>query len=199
MDGRIKSAISSITDTATGGPLSLNSFVDDQNPSLGTIREILVQKHPAGQPCTLLMSDTLPNDHDPHFTYFNQLDGELIRKMALKLEGAAGPSGIDAAGWRRLCTAFKTYSVDLCESVACLARRLCTSYVDPKTLTAFVSCHFIALNKNPGVRHIETLHRIMLSLLSRRLISWKLQVCINYVLVRNLGVRWLYIPCMRFF
>ena len=37
------------------------------------------------------------NDHDSHFIYFNQLDGEIIKKMALRLEGAVGPSGIELA------------------------------------------------------------------------------------------------------
>ena len=37
------------------------------------------------------------SDHDSHFIYFNQLDGEIIKKMALRLEGAAGSSGIEFA------------------------------------------------------------------------------------------------------
>ena len=83
---------------------------------------------------------THTSDHDPHFIYFNQLDGELIRKMALRLEGAVVPSGIDAADWHRLCTAFKYQLVDIYEAVACMTRCLCTSYVDPNYLLAFISC-----------------------------------------------------------
>lgn len=80
------------------------------------------------------------------------------------MDGAAGPSGIDAAGWKRLCTSFGTHSVDLCDAISCLARRVCTTYVDPKGLEAFVACRLIALDKYPGVRPIgigETLRRIV--------------------------------------
>ena len=69
------------------------------------------------------------------------------------ITGAAGPSGVDALGWRRFCTSFKA-SCDLCHSLASVARRLCTSYVDPSSLSAFVAGRLIALDKNPGVRPI---------------------------------------------
>ena len=42
-------------------------------------------------------------------------------------------------------------SNNLCHSLALVARRICTSYVDPEGLLAFVACK---LNKNPGVRPI---------------------------------------------
>ena len=31
------------------------------------------------------------------------------------------------------------------------AKRICTSYVDPKCITVLLACRMIALNKNPGV------------------------------------------------
>ena len=37
----------------------------------------------------------------------------------------AGPSGVDALSWRRLCTSFKS-SQDLCHALAVLTRCLCT-------------------------------------------------------------------------
>ena len=68
---------------------------------------------------------------------------------------SAGPSGIDAHGWRRLCTSFKGGSNDLCHSLALVARRICTSYVDPKSISPLsLACRLIALDKNPGVRPI---------------------------------------------
>ena len=70
------------------------------------------------------------------------------------MDGAAGPSGLDATSWKRLCTSFKGTSADLCDSLAATstARRICTRYVDPSGPTAFVACRLIALNKCPGVR-----------------------------------------------
>ena len=55
----------------------------------------------------------------------------------------------------------KSASVDLCDNLAALARRI---YVDPKGLSAFVTCRLIALDKCPGVRPIgigETVRRII--------------------------------------
>lgn len=70
------------------------------------------------------------------------------------MDGAAGPSGIDTAGWKHLCTSFRTHSADLCDALASLAKRICTTYVDPKGLEALVASRLIALDKCPGVRPI---------------------------------------------
>lgn len=80
------------------------------------------------------------------------------------MDGAAGPSGLDAAGWKRPCSSFGNHSDALCEAIAALARRTCTTYVDPTGLEAFVACRLVALDKHPGVRLIgigETLRRIV--------------------------------------
>ena len=45
-----------------------------------------------------------------------------------------------------------------------VARRLCTTYVNPKLIAPFVACRLIALDKNPGVRPIgigDTARRII--------------------------------------
>ena len=45
-----------------------------------------------------------------------------------------------------------------------MARRLCTTYVDPGGISALVACWLIALNKCPGVRPIgvgEVMRRII--------------------------------------
>ena len=66
--------------------------------------------------------------------------------------------------WRRLCTAFGEASNDLCSALACTAKRICMSYIDPKSLTAYTACRLIPLNKNPGVRPIgigEVVRRII--------------------------------------
>lgn len=57
-----------------------------------------------------------------------------IKSAALHTSGAAGPSGIDALGWRRLCTAHKSASVELYHSLALVAKRLCTELVDPAAI-----------------------------------------------------------------
>ena len=41
-----------------------------------------------------------------HSIIFKPIVCEAIRKAALKTDGSAGPSGVDAKGFRRICTSF---------------------------------------------------------------------------------------------
>ena len=95
---------------------------------------------------------------------FESLDASAIRAAALKISGAAGPSGLDAQEWRRLCTCHKAASRDLCASLAIVAQRICTSYVDPTAIKPLLASRLVALNKQPGVRPIgigDTARRII--------------------------------------
>ena len=95
---------------------------------------------------------------------FEAITGDLIRSISLRVQGSAGPSGMDAGGWRRICTAFYGASKELCIALAAMTRRICTSFVEPSGLTAFIACRLVPLNKNPGVRPIgicETIRRIV--------------------------------------
>lgn len=65
------------------------------------------------------------------------ISGDEIRQAVLRIDGAAGPSGLDSTAWKRLCTAFEDASNELCEAVAVLAKKLCTSFVDPQTIEAY--------------------------------------------------------------
>ena len=98
---------------------------------------------------------------DPQSIIF---DESCIRTAAMLTDGAAGPSGVDAQAWRKLCTSFGAASGDLCRSLAAAARRLCTCFVDPRSISAFLACRLIALSKNPGVCPIgigEAIRRII--------------------------------------
>ena len=62
------------------------------------------------------------------------------------------------------CTLFHSASKALCHSLALFTRRLCVSFVDPRSLSAFLACRLIVLDKCPGVRSIgicETARRII--------------------------------------
>ena len=109
---------------------------------------LLVRKHPKNQP---LVSSALVTDFadPPHFILFDHLDAVHLHRVALKLYGAADTSGLDAPAWRRMCTSFQTY---LCDALSAVARRLCTTFVDP---AGFIACRLIALDKNPGVTPID--------------------------------------------
>ena len=57
--------------------------------------------------------------HLYRFTY-NRIDANCIHTAGLNMKGAAGPSGLNAHYWRRLCTFFHFVSRDLCHSLALL-------------------------------------------------------------------------------
>ena len=84
---------------------------------------------------------------------FDAIDSQAICNAALNVHGAAGPLGLDA-GWRRMCCLLHAKSSNLCEALAAVVRRLCTTFVDPKGVEALVACRLIPLNKNSGIRQI---------------------------------------------
>ena len=105
MEGKVKAALRLLAQDSNGGVLPMNNEVI----------EALKKKHPARNPA-VPSAVTMPisSSQDPsHFILFDQLDGQLIRETALKTERAAGPSGLDTAGWKRLCTSFQSASSDL--------------------------------------------------------------------------------------
>ena len=150
-----------LTEQSRGSFLPLSTPVGES-----TVFDELIRKHPDPSPVTptsLVTSDTT-SFHICHPIIFDCLNGDLIRRTAIRVEGSAGPSGVDALGWRRLCTSFRTASSDLCHSLASVARRISTSFIDPDTLQPLLNCRLIALDKNPGVRPIgigETSRRII--------------------------------------
>ena len=139
--------------------------LDDIVESGSSVRDVLKEKHPAAQPIHAeVIIDSAEAQPEVHPVFFERITGKTIRNAALRLSGSAGPSGLDAAGLRRLCVSFHAASNDLCQSIAALTRRLCTDLVDPASMEAFVTCRLIPLNKNPGVRPIsvcECLRRLV--------------------------------------
>lgn len=157
--GKTEAALRLLSEDSRGGVLRLDDSIDGQR----TVREILSDKHPPPQP---IHPDSIISDSpsDVHPVLFESIDASLIRSTALRTSGAAGPSGLDALCWRRLCTSFKAASNDLCQSLADVTKRLCVNFVDPSLIAPFLACRLIALNRNPGVRPIgigDTARRII--------------------------------------
>ena len=133
--------------------MSIHDKVNPTNGSDRTVLDDLKSKHPPGSevnPDAILSDQEL----DFHPVIFESIDAESIRAAALRTTGGAGPSGADANFWRRICTSFQQVSDDLCTSLALVAKKIATTYVDPKGLGGFLACRLIALNKMPGVRPI---------------------------------------------
>ena len=113
MEGKVKEALRILAQDSNGGVL----------PMSNEVLEALKKKHPVRKPAvpSAVIVPNCPSQDPSHFILFDQLNGQMIRETALKAEGAAGPSGLDAAGWKRLCTPFQCACTDLCEALASTA------------------------------------------------------------------------------
>ena len=75
--------------------------------------------------------------------------------------------GVDSNGFRRMmaCKSFRKSGTNLCSALATMTRKLCTEYVDPRSIEAILANRLIPLDKGEGkVRPIgvgEVLRRIM--------------------------------------
>ena len=156
--GKVSASLDLLAQKGKGGVLHPSDPVNKDDPSSPSVLDVLKSKHPPAQPATAAaLIQVTSVQPEVHPVVFDSIDARAIRFAALNTRGAAGPSGLDAHCWRRLCTSFHAASWDLCHSLALLARKLCVSFVDPTGLSAFLACRLIALDKCPGVRPIGIL------------------------------------------
>ena len=152
-------------------------YINNEDQTLGVhsltdqIKKLLQEKHPKSR--EVHEEILLPESNaDPLPVIFEEIDATSVYKVALNLNGSGGPTLVDADGWKRLlCSkAYGNVSVNLCQAVADLAKKLCREEVHPDCLHEFVACRLIPLNKgddkwgNPGVRPIgigEVLRRLV--------------------------------------
>ena len=184
--GKVNKALRLLSYNSSGGVLGLDDVIPASSHANlpRTTREILIEKHPLGKPAStnsLLQGSPMPVNP----ILFENLNAKTIRKAALKTNGAAGLSGLDAYSWRRLCSSFKSSNA-LCSALACVGKRLCSTRVNPDHLSAFVTCRLIPLDKCPGVRpigigevHRRIVTKAILVLLKQDILdaSGPLQVC----------------------
>ena len=89
----------------------------------------------------------------------------MVKKAAMEIKGAPGPSGMDANAWRMLLISKRnsTAAADLCKAVAKLAQKM--RYKNCQHLEVLIYCRLIPLkNQNNDVRLIgigEVLRRII--------------------------------------
>ena len=156
MEGQIHSALRYLSEEDCGGVLPLSEQVMKQ----------LTDKHPQAQQAKSGSVLFGPVEDVPAILY-QQINGEMVREAALRTKGSCGLSGVDANGFKRIlaCKSFKKSSTNLCDSLATLARRLCTEFVDPLTIEPILASRLIPLDKGNGdVRPIgvgEVIRRII--------------------------------------
>ena len=140
--GNVRGALNCLSRKSTGAPLKLNDNIATKDGGSEIGREALSPLHPEAKPVDFeaLMEDTLRNalPFDP--VVFAAINGHMIKDIALHSSGSGGPSGIDALAWRRMCSSFKEASSNLCDAIAGVARRICTSRVSPSACSKCSSC-----------------------------------------------------------
>ena len=193
--GKVKAALRLLSSNPRGNFLPLNATVGN-----GTVLDKLKRKHPAPYPINYdsLVNPQFPHSETCHEVIFEELDGVVICNSCLRTDEAAGLSGIDATGFRHMCTSFQSVSNGLCDSLALasVARWIASSYVDSLGLSSLLACCLLTLDKNPGV-HPSLFQKLFF--LFGRLIFWRQQAICNFVQVKKLVVKLLFIPCIAFF
>ena len=115
MQGKIKAAIRYVSEQTAGGVLSINDLLPGSSGM--TVGDVMREKHPEGHdadPAALLQGPVLSVQPE----LLESLDALTVKRCALRLTGAAGPSGVDASGWTRMCCSFCLAYVDLCRAIA---------------------------------------------------------------------------------
>ena len=113
IQGKVKTALCCLSNQSCGSFLPVAVSIRDS-----TVLEELIKKHLCPlptKPASLVVTDAT-NYSSCHPVIFEQLDEHVICRTVLHLGGAAGPSGVDALGWHRLCSSFRAVSMDLCRS-----------------------------------------------------------------------------------
>ena len=107
------------------------------NGMLKSVCDVLLEKHPDAQPINHNAVSSLSSHTLSKFqpVVFKTINGLAIKSAALRVKGAAGPSGLDSCVWRRMCMAFHKTSDHFCNAIASVAKRVCASYVDPNDNT----------------------------------------------------------------
>lgn len=158
--GKVNAAIKLIDKNMKGDLLPLNAQT----------LQLLKQKHPEAKSAspTCVLEGPVEKTNP---VIFEEIDGILIRKMAISVQGSAGPSGHDADAWKKLLVnrTMGTSSTDLCTAIAEMTKKLCTISIaemdqNNSSIEALIACRLIPIDKVPGLRPIgigEVLRRII--------------------------------------
>ena len=96
--GDIKSAIHFLNKEIPSGCLLLDDVIDEETSE--TMCSIMLKKHPEERPVLLDAIVPQPSiDGSPHPVVFGKITAQCIRRIAMRSEGAACPSGADAYDW----------------------------------------------------------------------------------------------------
>ena len=141
MNGQINSILCYLSDNECGSVLPLSDDVMRQPK----------EKHPVAQEACLGFLLFGPIEDIPDIIY-QQIDRAVVRDAALNTKGSGAPSGVDAKGFKRMlgCKSFKKSGSQLCDAIAEMCGRLCTTHVNPHSIEGLVASRLIPLDKGGG-------------------------------------------------
>ena len=179
--GKISSAIAKLTDTSKG-VLSLDEIVKGKTVE----QQTLIEKHLPSKSIDENYITPVSNETIPfHPSIIDQINGQHIKKAAMRTHGSHGPSGFDANEWRRILTHFGQQSVEISKTIAKIAKKMATEELNPELMEPYNACRLRPLNKNPGVRLIgigEVIPRIIGRTITKRLKNELMSLGSNYQL-----------------
>ena len=162
--GKTKAALDLYSQAQKGGVLHLDDPSDPNHPGSPQSGMCLTASTPKVSRLMLrVFSPLYPSRCTPSHLRFHCCQCHSIC-CAIRTTGSAGPSRVNAHGWRLCAPLSRVHLTDLCNSLALVAKRLCTSLVDPKCVSSLLACRLIALDKPPGVHPIgigDTARRII--------------------------------------
>ena len=136
--GNVHNIMKLLTNNMKNGVAPLNK------KTLEELKQKYPQKHDADP--EIMLPD---KPEEIHPIKFDSIDAENVRKAARKTRGGAGPSGLDADGWKRIFTSnqFGDRTDDLCKTFAEVIKTLCTVENQSISLEAFLANRLIPLEK----------------------------------------------------
>jgi hypothetical protein len=81
--------------------------------------------------------------------------GDVVKDVASRLSGGAGPGGTDAIDLKNWLLRFGAESKSLRDSLAGLAKWLANEHPPWATYCALMACQLVALDKSPGLRSVD--------------------------------------------
>ena len=109
--GKVRNAINLLSRNSCQGILNPENTTEEINSNgvnhITSVKDVLRTLHPQGKqaPDEILIAES-PDAPLMNSVLFDEIDAEFIQRAALNTQGGAGPSRVDALGWRRFLYIF---------------------------------------------------------------------------------------------
>ena len=133
-----------------------NSNIKGVHEITENVMEKLKMKHPAAQEPH---QETLLEDKNeiPETVIFEEISIELVQSVTKHIQGSGGPTKVDADFFKHIiCSKFYgNNTINLCQAIVDLTKRLATESLNPECLRHFVSCRLIPLMKDTDTNEVH--------------------------------------------